>query len=113
MPRMTGDETASATAAGDDVPGGRVINSILGEPYVRGDATVVPVSEVRVAQGANNAPARVAAHSRPVALIVFEGDKVRVEAIINITLVALAGILLAGWNVYWITRTIREWRSRV
>ena len=112
MLRMIGDETGSEMLAAKDSLRGRVIGSILGEPYVRGDATVVPVSEVRVAEGADKAPAQVAAHARPLALIVFEGDKVRVEAIMNVTLVALAGILLAGWNVYWVTRTIREWRSR-
>ena len=86
--------------------------SVLGTPFSKGDSVVVPLLEVSCVPGADNAEKRELTAARPVALIIFDGENVRVESIMRVTPVALAGILLAGWNVYWITRTIREWHAR-
>jgi hypothetical protein len=96
----------------EELQQGNLAGSVLGTPYSKGASVVIPLLELSYVQGGDNAEKREVTAARPVALIIFDGEKVRVETIMRVTPVALAGILLAGWNVYWITRTIREWHAR-
>ena len=109
MPDISGARPEGAL--GEVSLDGELAASVLGEPFSRGNTVVVPVQEVNLVLKGEGAAKRGVSVARPVALIVFEGEKVRLEGIVRVTPVALAGILLAGWNVYWVTRTIREWRA--
>ncbi len=43
----------------------------------------------------------------PLALVEVVEGKLRVQPIVNVTRLAVLGMLLVAWNVFWITRTIR------
>lgn len=43
----------------------------------------------------------------PLALVEVVEGKLRVQPIVNVTRLAILGMLLVAWNVFWITRTIR------
>ncbi len=43
----------------------------------------------------------------PLALVEVVEGKLRVQPIVNVTRLAMLGMLLVAWNVFWITRTIR------
>lgn len=45
--------------------------------------------------------------ARPIAVVEISPDKVRVKPILDVTRIALGGMLLVAWNVFWITLTIR------
>jgi hypothetical protein len=91
---------------------GDLAGSVLGMPFSKGDSVIVPLLEVSCVLVGDNAEKREVSAARPVALMIFDGDNVRVERIMRITPLTLTGILLAGWNVYWIMRTMREWHAR-
>ena len=45
---------------------------------------------------------------RPVAVLEITGQETKVKPVVDVTRLALAGMLLAAWNVLWITYTIRR-----
>ena len=48
---------------------------------------------------------------RPVAVLEMTGAETKIRPIVDVTRLVIAGMLLAAWNVFWITYTIRR-RSR-
>ena len=52
------------------------------------------------------------AKARPVAVVELTETDLKVHTIVDSTRIALASLALAGWCVYWITRTIRAFRRR-
>ncbi|MDQ7849572.1 MAG: spore germination protein GerW family protein [Armatimonadota bacterium] len=42
----------------------------------------------------------------PLALVEVAEGRLRVQPIVNVTRLAILGMLLVAWNVFWITRTI-------
>jgi uncharacterized spore protein YtfJ len=53
-----------------------------------------------------------AAHARPVALIIFDGNGVRVEPVVDVTKLALAGITAFGGMIFMAGRMLRAARSK-
>jgi uncharacterized spore protein YtfJ len=45
---------------------------------------------------------------RPVAVLEIGGSETKVRPIIDVTRLAVAGMLLVGWSVFWITYTARK-----
>ena len=45
---------------------------------------------------------------RQVAVLEITGQETKVKPVVDVTRLALAGMLLAAWNVLWITYTIRR-----
>jgi uncharacterized spore protein YtfJ len=45
---------------------------------------------------------------RPVAVLEMTGGETKIRPIVDVTRVVIAGMLLAAWNVFWITYTIRR-----
>jgi uncharacterized spore protein YtfJ len=47
---------------------------------------------------------------RPVAVIEIGGGETKVRPIVDVPMLVIAGMLLAAWNVFWITYTVRRTR---
>ena len=45
---------------------------------------------------------------RPVAVLEVSAGETKVRPIVDVTRLVLAGMLLAAWNVFWITYTVRR-----
>lgn len=52
------------------------------------------------------------AKARPVATLELTAAEFRVHQVVDSTRITIASLLLAGWTVFWITRTIRAFRRR-
>ncbi len=86
-----------------------VVSQVFGVPYAKGDITAIPVAQ-HVSITAFGSSISL---SRPVAVIEVSGKKVRVKGIVNPTAIILPALLVGAWNVYWIGRTVREWRRQM
>ena len=107
--------------------------SVFGEPIREGGVTVVPVAEVRFAFGYGYGSGRgrgdeaeggprtdegsgggsgAGGRASAKGYIRISGDEVRFEPVLDVTRLALAGIALAAWSVFWIGRTVRVVDSR-
>jgi len=49
---------------------------------------------------------------RPVAVLEMTGGETKIRPVVDVTRVVLAGMLLAAWNVFWITYTVRRTSGR-
>jgi len=119
--------------AGDlkEILGKLGVSSVFGDPVKRGDISIIPVAETKICLGfgrgggsrgkGDNEEVVDKAGSddgcecgmngyggrgrvAPKGFIKFTGEKVTFEPILDITKIAFAGIALAAWAVYWITR---------
>jgi uncharacterized spore protein YtfJ len=104
------------------------VGAVFGEPIREGGVTVVPVAEVRFgfgygygsgrsrgeetedgpstgegSRGGSGAGGRASAKG----YIRISGDEVRFEPVLDVSRLALAGIFLAAWSVFWIGRALR------
>ena len=52
------------------------------------------------------------AKARPVATLELTATEFRVHQVVDSTRITIASLLLAGWTVFWITRTVRAFRRR-
>ena len=50
------------------------------------------------------------AQARPVATLEVTATEFRVHQVVDSTRITIASLLLAGWTVFWITRTVRAFR---
>jgi uncharacterized spore protein YtfJ len=111
------------------------VNAVFGEPIKEGDQTVVPVAQVSYAfgygagwgSGAAEAedegqPANAGeggghgggatGKARPVGALRITADGVHFEPLMDPKAVALAGIAMVAWNVFWIAATVRAFTKR-
>lgn len=105
---------------GESVPQPDLISQVFGKPYVAGKTTIIPVARVRSTSAtASPGSARLRKSgdvygtgdvSTPVALIEVGEEGVRVRYVFDMLPVVVAGLLVGAWNVYWLMRTLREWR---
>ena len=102
-------------------------DAVFGRPIERGETIVIPCAEVMVGMGMGGGGGRGrtsateseretsagegegvggggGGRGRPVAAIVVSRDGVRVEPILDITKVALAGITTGAFMVFWLAR---------
>jgi uncharacterized spore protein YtfJ len=107
------------------------VNTVFGTPTREGDIIVIPVAEIgvgfgyghgwgqspgSVAKGAGEAAGPVeggggggggGGRARPVGYIRIAPEGVKFEPILDETRIALAGIILGAWSVFWISKAIR------
>ncbi len=99
---------------GESTPQPNLISQVFGKPYVVGDKTIIPVVRVRFASLPTGRQSWKMGDgygmSTPVALIEVSEKGVCVQSVFDMLPVILGGMLVGAWNVYWIMRTIREWR---
>ncbi len=109
------------------------VNSVFGTPTQAGNVTVIPVAQVGMGFGygfgtgtnegggeagsGGQAPSSGtggggggAGNARPVGVIRVAGDGVEFEPMIDVPRLGIAGILFAGWTVFWIAQTIMAFR---
>jgi len=96
---------------------------VFGPPTMAGEVTVIPVRAVSVGfgfgAGSGGGPAGTepagssggggggAGRAEPRGYIRITGQEVKFEPIMDQTRVALAGILMVAWNVFWVSATVR------
>ena len=106
IPGLEDDWRADLDTTHDDVVAH--VSAVFGEPSTVGDRTVIPVAGVRHVYGFRGGWSSAS----PVAVVEIGPEGVKVRPVVNNTLIPLAGMLLAAWNVYWVMRTIRAWRAQ-
>lgn len=126
------NQPARHVAAGDDVPPQPAyVSQVFGSVRQVGDKTLIDVRSVRYVSGPvapylrRRNEARSARQS-PSVWIGSAGDRVlqNAVAVVEVTdvgvrvrpvrrpwLLVVAGLAAVAWNVYWVLRTVREWRD--
>ena len=97
------------------------VNAVFGQPVEREGATIIPCSEIAIGLGLGSGTGPVdeqgnstgggsgaggSSRGRPVAVIVVTRDGVRVEPILDLTKVALAGLTTGAFMLLWLGRLI-------
>jgi uncharacterized spore protein YtfJ len=112
------------------------VDTVFGEPIKEGDATVIPVAEISVGfghgYGFGGGPGKIAEGDQgtagtgagggaggaaggrvtPRGFIRITPDGVQFEPLTDVTRMGLAGIAMAAWSVFWITKTIRTFARK-
>jgi uncharacterized spore protein YtfJ len=111
------------------------VNSVFGEPIKEGDQTVIPVAQVSYGFGfgagwgsgaaeaeGEGQPANAGeggghgggatGKARPVGALRITADGVHFEPVMDPKVIALAGIAMVAWNVFWIAATVRAFTKR-
>lgn len=98
--------------------------SVFGAPVTSGEVTVIPVSSLRVGFGYGAGGGRQATGAatpeaaggsgggggggvEPRGYIKITPAEVKFEPIMDQGRIALAGILMVAWNIFWVSATIR------
>lgn len=100
------------------------VKTVFGEPIHQNGRVIIPVARVAYGfgfGGGRNAEKESGEEEskegagggggvsvRPVAVLEITDKETKVKPIVDITRVALAGMLLTAWNVFWIAFTIRR-----
>lgn len=97
------------------------VTAVFGEPTRNGETTIIPVASVAMGVGFGTGQAADASsggggggggRAEPRGFITVTPTGARYEPIMNQSLIALAGIAMIAWNVFWVTRVIRAWLRR-
>lgn len=100
------------------------VKTVFGEPIHQNGRVIIPVAKVAYGFGfgggrnAEKEPQEEESSEgagggggvsvRPVAILEITDKETRVKPIVDVTRLALAGMLLAAWNVFWIAFTVRK-----
>ena len=99
------------------------VKTVFGEPLQIEGRTIIPVAKVRYGfgfgvgrkekekedEGSGEGGGGGAGVSiTPVAMLEITAQETKVKPVVDVTKLAVAGMLLAAWNVLWITYTIRR-----
>lgn len=97
------------------------VETVFGRPIERDGATIIPCSEIAVGFGMGSGTGPVdergnptgggsggggGSQGRPIAVIVMSQEGVRIEPILDLTKVALAGITTGAFMLLWIGRMV-------
>lgn len=104
------------------------VRTVFGEPFQVNGRTIIPVARVQYGFGfgagrtsekekeeeesGEGGGGGAGVSIRPVAVLEITGQDTKVKPIIDVTRLALAGMVLAAWNVLWITYTIRRMAAK-
>lgn len=97
------------------------VNAVFGEPTQEGDVTIIPVAEIGVGFGYGYGFGRgpsgegegegggggAGGRARPVGYVRITPDGVTFEPIMDQSRIALAGIAMGAWSIFWISKTMR------
>lgn len=94
------------------------VNAVFGPPTTMGQKIVIPIASVTYGFGLGfgeeseektsdaGAGGGAGAMTKPVGLAEITPERTRIEPIVDEQTVALAGIALAAWSVFWIARAV-------
>lgn len=110
------------------------VNTVFGEPIKEGEQTVIPVAAVSYGfgfgagwgsgttaeeEGRSADTGEGAGHgggafgkARPVGVLRITADGVKFEATMDPKAIALAGVAMVAWSVFWIAATVRAFARR-
>lgn len=117
---MVDDPLSRLTRIGETA----TVKTVFGDPVHQNGRTIIPVAKIRYGFGFGRG--RKAAEgepqsgegggggvsAKPVAVLEIDDKTTQVKPIIDVNRLALAGMLLVAWNVFWVTLTIRATRGR-
>jgi uncharacterized spore protein YtfJ len=101
-------------------------DAVFGQPMERGNAVVIPCSEVSVGLGLGSGSGPIdekgistgggygaggSARGRPIAAIIITQEGARVEPIMDMTKIALAALSTGAFMLFWLGRLSRVIRS--
>jgi uncharacterized spore protein YtfJ len=126
VPSETNDSTQVAERTLEKFLQAGSVSAVYGEPATYGDITIIPAAEVVSAMGfglgagtgetgkgnASGAGGGGGIQSRPVAAVVITPNGVRIEPIVDMTKVWLAGLTTAGFIFATLARMRRRGMSR-
>ena len=102
----------------DEVQKSANVNAVFGPPMTTGEKTVLPIASVSYAFGLGFGQGQeekesdmgggggAGALAKPVGLAEITPGRTHIEPIVDEQTVALAGIGLAAWSVFWIARAV-------
>jgi uncharacterized spore protein YtfJ len=111
------------------------VNTVFGEPLKEGDQTIIPVASVGYAFGfgagygsgqsqpqeegqppnvgeGGGSGAGAMGNAKPQGVLRITAEGVHFEPAMDPKAVALAGIAMVAWSVFWITATVRAFARR-
>ena len=111
------------------------VNTVFGEPLREGEQTIIPVASVRYGFGFGSGygsgqspdqeegqPANVGegggsgagamGKAKPVGVLRITAEGVHFEPAMDPKTIALAGIAMVAWNVFWVAATVRAFARR-
>lgn len=104
------------------------VRTVFGDPFQVDGRTIIPVARVQYGFGfgagrssekekeeqesGEGGGGGAGVSIRPVAVLEISGQDTKVKPIIDVTQLALAGMVLVAWNVLWITYTIRRMAAK-
>lgn len=101
---------------GRDRKATRIQRRLVGEPTVVGDRTIQPVAQMAgwyLSTGTEpNGGAGAGGRVAPRGYIRIASDGVKFEPIMDQARIALAGIAMSAWSVFWISKTIRTFATK-
>jgi uncharacterized spore protein YtfJ len=120
-----------------DIQGKATVKTVFGEPMEVHGRTIVPVAKVRYGFGMGMG--RAGRHDgekhnggehegkehggagggggggvsiRPLAVLEITDRETKITPIVDVTRVALGGIILTAWGIYWLSRALRAMEKR-
>ena len=102
------------------------VKHVFGEPTVVGEKTIIPIAAVSYGFGFGygGGPERKdeagnlvkkgggggggQTRARPVAVLEVTPEGIDVEPVVDVSRIALAGIALGAWTVFWLAATVRR-----
>jgi uncharacterized spore protein YtfJ len=100
------------------------VRTVFGDPIQQNGRVIIPVAKVAYGFGfgggrnAEKEPQEEESSEgagggggvsvRPVAILEITEEETRIRPIVDVTRVALAGMVLLAWNIFWVTYTIRR-----
>ena len=106
------------------------VDAVFGQPIQEGDVTIIPVAEVGVGFGFGSGPSPATEEdgdeadsdkgeggggggkATPRGFIKITPDGVDFESTLDEGRVALAGIAMSAWAIFWIAKTIRAFARK-
>jgi uncharacterized spore protein YtfJ len=129
---MDEQETAKMMAPIEDLLDRMGVERVFGAPHTEGETTLIPVADVMLAfgygMGKGTAPAAAeedteapggsgggggaGGRASPRGYIRIDAKGVTYKPIVDEQRMGITGMLLAGWIVFWVTKTIRVFAAR-
>ena len=104
----------------DDMQKSAGVNTVFGPSLVAGDTTTIPIATVTFGFGlgfgeghpGSGGGGGGGAVTRPLGVARIASEGVHIEPVMDEQMIAIAGMLLVAWAIFWVARTIIRIFSR-